>query len=206
MLMTMFEQVWVLSLEASGLILLIILTRIAFKRWLSPIWIYALWLILLLKLSIPWTYDSDVNMYKVIPEIMEKAVVVSEVSMNPQQIDDVEPISLEQKTQSIKPALLEFNILNHFSHTLSTILFYIWIFGVIILLLRGIFQQYRFHRLLKADAALTQDASVIEQLRNCLAELKLNPYSVRIRKRLAMRPYCLESLPRSCSMELRLSV
>ena len=61
------------SVEACALIGLILLAQFALRNRLSPRWRHALWLILLVKLALPWTPESRWSMYNLVPSFSREA-------------------------------------------------------------------------------------------------------------------------------------
>src|SRR5882762_10028081 len=53
------------SWQAAVLILLVLATQRVFGRRLSPRWRYALWLLVLIRLALPWTVPSPASLFNV---------------------------------------------------------------------------------------------------------------------------------------------
>jgi len=62
---------WLLrsTLQASMLIGLILLVQITLRSKLGPRWSHALWLVLLLRMVLPWAPQSRISMFSLIPEL-----------------------------------------------------------------------------------------------------------------------------------------
>ena len=55
-----------LSLQASVLIILVLVVQRCLGRRLPPRWRYALWLLVLLRLALPWTISSPVSLFNIV--------------------------------------------------------------------------------------------------------------------------------------------
>lgn len=55
------------SRQAPLLVIFILVAQFVFKRWLSPQWRSALWLLLIVRLLWPVSFESSVSVYKVVP-------------------------------------------------------------------------------------------------------------------------------------------
>ena len=60
-----FGSIIKISYQASVLICLIILLQLLFRKKYGPRWHYWLWLLLLLRMIIPWTPASSVSMFQI---------------------------------------------------------------------------------------------------------------------------------------------
>ena len=61
------------SVQACALIGLILLAQFVLRNRLAPRWRHALWLILLVKLALPWTPESRWSMYNFVPSFSREA-------------------------------------------------------------------------------------------------------------------------------------
>jgi len=61
------EWVWRVSLQGSVLILLILGVQQLWRRKLSPRWIYGFWVLLLVRLVMPWAPESPISIFNLMP-------------------------------------------------------------------------------------------------------------------------------------------
>ena len=59
------------TLQASVLIVLILTLRLLFARRLPGRWLYALWVVLLIRLALPWTPQSSASLYRLLPDLAQ---------------------------------------------------------------------------------------------------------------------------------------
>src|SRR3974390_3396827 len=76
-----------MSLEASILILLVLAAQWVCGRRLKPRWRYALWLLVLLRLAVPWTISSPTSLFNVLkmptagPGMRTESIAVETITM-----------------------------------------------------------------------------------------------------------------------------
>lgn len=63
----LFAWVWAGSLRAGVLVPVIVLVQLAVGRRLSPKWRYGLWLVLFVRLLLPWAPQTPFNLYGAVP-------------------------------------------------------------------------------------------------------------------------------------------
>jgi len=66
-LIPLLDSIVTISLQASVLVCLILAIQALLKNHLSPRWRYALWMILLVRLLLPWTPHSPFSIYNLLP-------------------------------------------------------------------------------------------------------------------------------------------
>jgi Tol biopolymer transport system component/beta-lactamase regulating signal transducer with metallopeptidase domain len=93
-----FEWLLRTTLQASLMVCLILLLQRILRSKLGIRWHYSLWLLLLVRMSLPWAPQSRVSLFNLIPR-----------SVNQQQIEYVQPENSEQKVGSdvTSPASIE---------------------------------------------------------------------------------------------------
>ena len=93
------------SVQACALIALILIAQFALRNRLSPRWRYALWLLLLLKLALPWTPESRWSVYNLLPTFSQEARLVEgepSVLASPSRVgSDVAPVEPELQGEEI---------------------------------------------------------------------------------------------------------
>ncbi len=84
-LVWIFKEVIYLSVFAGILIILILLTKKIFKKTLSPKWHYYIWILLLIRLMVPYTPESSFSIYNLFYQAAEWVnIPVNEIN-NPLQ-------------------------------------------------------------------------------------------------------------------------
>ncbi len=169
-------SVWLLktTLQGSLLICLIILIRFILGRRLLGKWSFCLWLILLVRLSLPWAPQSGLSLYNVVhpsrwmrlapaltPVVEGGAFVVAlEQSVYSGEVKMSEP--------ALTPALLEAPSVegrstpSQFSGAAAS-LFVVWVSGVVILTGYVLARNLRFWRAIKGERPVT-DQGILDLL------------------------------------------
>lgn len=83
-----FEWVIETSIMASILVALILGVKTLLRNKLTPRWHYLLWMILLVRLILPWSPDSSYSIYSILSRSYEKAVSVQTVSQKNEPIQE----------------------------------------------------------------------------------------------------------------------
>ena len=84
-LVWIFKEVIYLSVFAGILIILILLAKKIFKKTLSPKWHYYIWILLLIRLMVPYTPESSFSIYNLFYQAAEWVnIPVNEIN-NPLQ-------------------------------------------------------------------------------------------------------------------------
>lgn len=97
-LVWIFKEILYLSAFASMLILIILFVKKVFKKTLSPKWNYYIWILLLIRLMVPYTPESSFSIYSLFYAAAEKVnIPVDEMINNPLQ----EITSNESNTDNI---------------------------------------------------------------------------------------------------------
>ncbi len=95
----LFDWVIRTSAQAAALVVLILTVQMLVRRRLAPKWIYGLWLVLLIRLVMPWAPESALSMFNLLPFGQEPPTV-------PQIV--MAPAPVVREPQPFVP--LEFNI------------------------------------------------------------------------------------------------
>ncbi len=78
-----------MSAQASILILLILVVQWCFGRRLAPRWRYALWLLVLLRLALPWTVPSPASLFNVV-RLPDAAPTTPTAQLEPSPVPNVD--------------------------------------------------------------------------------------------------------------------
>ncbi len=97
MLVSVFSEVLLISIMASVLILLILLVKTVFKEKLSAGWHYYIWLLLLLRLAIPYTPEFSLNLNGFAPAVQDTVGIQAENSTNDRKDNNLD-FRIDDKT------------------------------------------------------------------------------------------------------------
>ncbi|EEK61366.1 Beta-lactamase regulatory protein 1 [Bacillus cereus 172560W] len=144
-----FDWVIETSIMASILVGLILCIKVLFRNKLTPRWQYMLWIILIIRLVLPWSPDSSYSIYSVLTYKSDDAFISSQ---NPvasfltkermQELKDIDNKKLLTKEDTYTTSSTKTGQVNktqtHSNEDDETILFYtifiyIWLTGVILL-------------------------------------------------------------------------
>lgn len=110
LLVDLFAWILSTSLMASVLVLLIIIVKTVLKNKLKPRWAYLLWMLLALRLLLPWTPESSFSVFNMLPFLKyetlkpNKPVVLEPIGEKETQVT-TQTIGIEaDPTIEIKPA------------------------------------------------------------------------------------------------------
>ena len=78
------------SWQAAVLILLVLIVQWAFGRRLSPRWRYGLWLLVVVRLALPWTMPSPVSVFNWL-SFPEGSAAVANLGANPEPQQSAAP-------------------------------------------------------------------------------------------------------------------
>lgn len=165
------------SIMASILVVLILCVKLLFRNQLNPRWQYLLWMILIVRLLLPWSFSSTYSIYSIFSNSNGTAVTsfssskehmkestdidYSKVAKEDSFVAGSTQVAKENKKQSRNSA-------NQNDETFSfyTILIYIWLTGVIILGFTTIIINRRLLHFIKKQPMIT-DQRIVTIFENC---------------------------------------
>ena len=142
-----------MSCEGAVLILLVLAVQGVCGRHLKPRWRYALWLLVLLRLALPWTIPSPVSLFNV--SKLHIAVSRDEPETAPAQMMDA-PVSNGEKAGTTMAS------------TTGQWLAWLWAAGALLFEGCAIINQYKFHRRVARLRPLI-DGPILSLLEDCKA-------------------------------------
>lgn len=190
------------SVQACALICLILLIQFALRNRLAPRWRHALWLLLLVKLALPWTPESRWSMFNLVPSSSREArsvkaaaapdaslksdieIAVVTKTQNPRPVRDAENrdrASLSpapQETSAPRPA---------FSIPLKQTLALIWLVGAVVLLGCATAQSLALGAAVRRRRFLT-DQTTLDLLESCKEEMGIRAYLAVVETPRVMSP------------------
>ncbi|MGG1984772.1 M56 family metallopeptidase [Brevibacillus brevis] len=147
------------SIEASLLVLLILLCQQLGKKHFSIRWHHAVWFLLLWKLAVPWSTDSTISLYNWLPASPWTSIQGAH--------PPTEPIVLP--TEALHPHKFalqpDASLANEASFSWISLLSLIWIGGVAIFAVTMTRNTYRLLSQLKNDA-FVQDEAILRVFSN----------------------------------------
>ncbi len=142
-----------ISGEASILILLVLAAQLFCGPRLKPRWRYALWLLVLLRLTLPWTVPSPASLFNVlkipaaVPQVRAEAPPVETKNF---PIEDAQGIATAASSRGINW------------------LAWLWVTGALLVTVCAVISQYKFRRRVKRLRPLT-DGPTLSLLEDCKA-------------------------------------
>jgi len=174
---------------ASILVVLILFVKIVFRNQLNPRGQYLLWMILIVRLLLPWSLNSTYSIYSIFSYSNGTAVTtVSSSKEHMKELTDIDYSKLVTKEDSFATGSTQVaeenkkqsrNIANQNNETFSfyTILIYIWLTGVIILGFTTIIINRRLLHFIKKQPMIT-DQRIVKNL--CLFNRKSHFFLLEI--------------------------
>lgn len=142
-IVNLFSAVLKMSAMASILIILILATKWLFKTKFSPRWHYAIWLLLIVKLIVPYAPMSSMSILNLMPERHQERLAEfsqqAEIYDEGNSDEDVEPYQVQQDAtyeEDIYPQnpLTFTTMAKKSQYSPMAILGFIWLLGAVILL------------------------------------------------------------------------
>ncbi|OPH57658.1 hypothetical protein BC351_03845 [Paenibacillus ferrarius] len=145
----LFHWVWSVSAMASVLVVFIIVMQKVLKAHLKPRWHYILWLLVILRLIMPWSPESKLSIYNWVgtPEVVQSVV----------HFDQAEPAlrTDEHESPGAKTQIL------------YRILLAAWLLGVVLLGTYTLSINLKFARKLKQETEAITDERIRQLFRQC---------------------------------------
>ncbi|WP_462411415.1 M56 family metallopeptidase [Neobacillus sp. Marseille-QA0830] len=197
----LFDWVINTSIMASILVALILVVKTLLSNKLTPKWHYLLWMILIVRLMLPWSPDSSYSIYSLLSRGYEKAISVqsqSEVSpkIEPMQettsgMSGIREVTEEELypaagiLQTSKESNTEETTISMkkqkeepISFSFYTIALYIWLTGVIGFGFITYLVNRQLHRYIQRQPVIT-DQRIVDLFENC-------KQSMAVRKRIPL--------------------
>jgi beta-lactamase regulating signal transducer with metallopeptidase domain len=92
----LFEWLLWTTIQGSILIGLIVLVQIILRRKLPIRWHYFLWLLLLIRLAIPWAPKSKISVFNLVPQSIQRRRIIESISKS--YVDDIGYCSSTEST------------------------------------------------------------------------------------------------------------
>lgn len=171
-----FDWVIETSIMASILVGLILCVKTLLRNKLTPRWQYLLWMVLMIRLLLPWSPDSSYSIYSILSYSNETSAIFpqKEPIHKKVDIDDTKMVTNENTyTPSSTQIAEESEKQTHRNENKSdatfsmyAIFLYVWLAGVIILGLATMIMNRRLHLYIKKQPVIT-DERIVAIFENC---------------------------------------
>lgn len=169
MIDNIFRAILTTSLYASIVGLLIILVKILLKDKINSTWHYLIWVVLILKLMIPFGPESVFSLFNVVPSVPQQSSIQTYHQQVQQENGAIQNetstayISLEGKNTIAAKAVIK----------PQKILFYFWISGSALMLLWMMFTYYSLNK--KLSKGIEIEAGRLKDVfTNCKIKMKID--------------------------------
>ncbi|HDR6309580.1 TPA: M48 family metalloprotease [Bacillus cereus] len=166
------------SLMASILVGFILCIKVLFRNKLTPRWQYMLWIVLMIRLLLPWSPDSSYSIYSLLSYSSSVSEVIQKNTSSPENTVNNEmkhTVELEPNSETvIKNSESEVNVSSEQQTTLSLykIALYVWLAGVIILAVITFITNRRLYTYIKKQPDIT-DEQVTTVFNRCKQSMKM---------------------------------
>ncbi|MDT3496168.1 M56 family metallopeptidase [Bacillus toyonensis] len=172
------------SIMASILVVLILCIKVLFSNKLTPRWQYMLWMILIIRLVIPWSPDSSYSIYSVLTyknddtfissrnpvtsiltkERMQKLKYTEDIKSNTKEDTDTPSSALAAEGNKVQTYNYEKQ--DDKKSSFYTTIIYIWLMGVILLSVATIIMNRRLLLYIKKQPVIT-DEKIVKIFEGC---------------------------------------
>jgi beta-lactamase regulating signal transducer with metallopeptidase domain len=176
---------WIIasSIKASVVVLLVRLLQFLFQRFLSASWRYALWYLVIIRLILPFNFESKWSVYNLIsekdnlkfnfvnsqiPEIADENFI--EPGVEKTAINDTPSIINHHASSQIKSSVG--NTANSF-FSMQSMRTIIWLIGIVFFLY-SMFRKYSGLQNILKNANELSDSSLLKLLKDCQKKLKIS--------------------------------
>ncbi|HHY0836643.1 M56 family metallopeptidase [Bacillus thuringiensis] len=166
------------SLMASILVGFILCIKVLFRNKLTPRWQYMLWIVLMIRLLLPWSPDSSYSIYSLlsyrssVSEVIPKNMPATE---NIENIESDRKVELESNpkmvTKTSEPEV-EVSLEKQTTFSLYKLALYVWLAGVIILATITFLTNRRLYSYIKKQPDIT-DEQAITVFNRCKQSMKM---------------------------------
>ncbi|PFR43193.1 M56 family metallopeptidase [Bacillus cereus] len=166
------------SLMASILVGFILCIKVLFRNKLTPRWQYMLWIVLMIRLLLPWSPDSSYSIYSLlsysssVSEVIPKNMPATENIVN---IESDRKVELESNSKMVtKTSEPEVKVSSEKQTTFSLykLALYVWLAGVIILAAITFLTNRRLYSYIKKQPDIT-DEQVTTVFNRCKQSVKM---------------------------------
>ncbi|MBN2088714.1 WG repeat-containing protein [candidate division KSB1 bacterium] len=178
---SIFDWIISSSFKGSVVIILVLVLQVLFQRFLNARWRYVLWYLVIIRLILPFNFESKFSIYKLfdkvensrrntiglkLPENGDRIKIVSQIEM----LSNNKPMPINNILyQSHSPAQnIDISFLS-----IRSVIIIVWLVGILLFLFLLLKKYLDFQNLLK-NAEKVTDSTLINLLQNCQKRLKLS--------------------------------
>ncbi|MED1267620.1 M56 family metallopeptidase [Bacillus mycoides] len=173
-----FDRLIETSLMASILVGFILCIKVLFRNKLTPRWQYMLWIVLMIRLLLPWSPDSSYSIYSLLSYSSSVSEVIPKNMPSTESIVNIETnhtVELESNSETVtKNDEPEVNASAEQQTTFSLykLALYVWLAGVIVLAVITFITNRRLYSYIKKQADIT-DEQVVTVFNRCKRSMKM---------------------------------
>jgi len=164
-LMRFFDWLLWASLQGAVLIVLIIIIQKILRRRLSVHWHYLLWLLLLIRLAVPWLPESKMSIFNLVPRSVQQGRIIESFS----QSRSADPMGFYMHARSAsEPQITEES--EAFSVKFVRKLPALWLAGTVLLAGYVLMRSVSLWRTVKRERPIT-DSEILDLLEDCKMQM-----------------------------------
>ncbi|HDR4912545.1 M56 family metallopeptidase [Bacillus cereus] len=166
------------SLMASILVGFILCIKVLFRNKLTPRWQYMLWIVLMIRLLLPWSPDSSYSIYSLlsysssVSEVIPKNMPATENIVNIESDRKVEWESNSKMVTKTSEPEVKVSSEKQTTFSLYKLALYVWLAGVIILAAITFLTNRRLYSYIKKQPDIT-DEQVTTVFNRCKQSMKM---------------------------------
>ncbi|MFC1675998.1 M56 family metallopeptidase [Planctomycetota bacterium] len=164
------------TLQVSILICLILLTKSLLRHKLRARWHYCLWLLLLVRILIPWAPQSNMSVFNLVPEITTNPTANPIETVTPTKTTPASPalpVTEQPTSTTANPIQQTFEQLKAVTIQSSNILAILWLTGAIALAGYILAENFKLWRIVKHQRPVTQQW-VLDLLEDCKTQMGIS--------------------------------
>jgi len=164
-LMRFFDWLLWASLQGTVLIVLIVLAQKILRRRLPVHWHYLLWLLLLIRLAIPWLPESKMSIFNLVPRSVQQGRIIESFA----QSRNADPMDFYMYARSASaPQTIEES--EAFSVKFVRMLPALWLMGTVLIAGYVLMRSISLWRTVKRERPIT-DSEILDLLEDCKMQM-----------------------------------
>ena len=166
-LLQFFDWLLWVSLQGSVLIGLIILVQLILRRKLGIRWHYFLWLLLLIRLAVPWLPESKISVFNLVPKSIQQGRIIEAIS-EAQNARGMDFYLYAESTDALEtqPEEISESVFIRFVRMLPLL----WLVGVVVMAGYVCVRNISLWLTVKRERPIT-DQKILELLEDCKMEM-----------------------------------
>ncbi len=161
------------TLQVSVLVCLILLTKSLLRLKLRARWHYCLWLLLLVRILLPWAPQSNLSVFNLVPDLTSNPVTVPSEIVTSIKTTPALPSAEPPISTTAKPLQQTFEQLKAISIQSSDTLAIIWLIGAIALAGYILAENFKLWQIVKHQRPVTQQW-VLDLLEDCKTQMGIS--------------------------------